>query len=71
MCQYQVQSPLEVSFILEHTFPNSLCTAKDCMNPSVMKRYWGILFLNLGSGIKKENITNMISSFIGNENEKV
>ena len=56
--------------IFYSSYPNSLCTDKEHMNPSAMKGYRGDLSINLGIGIKKTNMTSVISSFRWIENER-
>ena len=51
-------------------YPNSLCINKEHINPIVMKGYWDDLSVNIGIGIKKSNMTSVISCFNWNEDEK-
>ena len=51
-------------------YPTSLCINKEHINPIVMKGYWDDLSVNLGIGIKKSNMTSVISCFNWNEDEK-
>ena len=52
------------------SYPNSLCTEMEYMNPNVMKGYWDDLSVNLGIGIKKANMTSVISCFNWNGSER-
>ena len=51
-------------------YPNSLCINKGHINPIVVKGYWDDLSVNIGIGIKKSNMTSVISCFNWNEDEK-
>ena len=51
------------------SYPNRLCNDKEHMNHTVMKGYWDDLSVNLGIGMKKTNMTSVISCFNWNDNE--
>ena len=52
------------------SYPNSLCTDMEYMNPNIMKGYWEDLSSTIGIGIKKTNMTSVVSCFNWNEKEK-